>query len=213
MAVGISLLVGIRIPFNFNSPYVADSIQDFWRRWHMTLSRWLRDYLYIPLGGNRGSQLSTYRNLFLTFLLGGLWHGAGWTFVAWGALHGAACCLHKGWSSAGFRLPKPVAVVVTFLFINITWVYFRAPDVPTANTLLLAMATPHLAVPVRLFAAWPLLLVGAAIVWLCPNSQTIAAMNRSGRVALAGTFAGAAAVTALVATNTSMPSPFIYFNF
>jgi len=213
MAVGISLLLGIRIPYNFNSPYRADSIQDFWRRWHMTLSRWLRDYLYIPLGGNRGSELLTYRNLFLTFLLGGLWHGAAWTFVMWGALHGAACCLHKAWSSAGLALPRPVAVVLTFLFVNITWIYFRAPDIHTANVLLQSMAAPDLAAPARLFAACPLLIIGAIIVWLCPNSQAIAAMDWRGRVALAGALSGAAAITAMIATNTSVLSPFIYFNF
>jgi D-alanyl-lipoteichoic acid acyltransferase DltB (MBOAT superfamily) len=213
MAVGISLLLGIRIPFNFNSPYRADSIQDFWRRWHITLSRWLRDYLYIPLGGNRASSAIVYRNLFLTFLLGGLWHGAAWTFVMWGALHGAATCIHKAWSSAGFWLPKPAAVAVTFLFVNMTWVYFRAPDIATAHALLRTMATPYLGAPGLMFAACPLLLLAAAIVWLCPNSQTIAAMQWNGRVALSGVFAGAAAIVALIATNTSMSSPFIYFNF
>ena len=213
MAVGIALLIGVRIPYNFNSPYWAESIQDFWRRWHMTLSRWLRDYVYIPLGGNRVSAVMVYRNLFLTFFLGGLWHGAAWTFVVWGALHGAATCLHKVWSSAGFRLPRPVAIVVTFLFINVTWVYFRAPDVATANEVLLHMASPQFGPPVLLFAARPLLLVAAALVWLCPNSQTIAGMNWNGKVALSGAFAGAAAIVALIATNTSELSPFIYFNF
>ena len=90
IAIGIALLLGFTFPQNFDSPYAAVSVQDFWRRWHMTLSRWLRDYLYIPLGGNRGSTLLTYRNLMLTMLLGGLWHGAAWTFVVWGGLHGAA---------------------------------------------------------------------------------------------------------------------------
>jgi alginate O-acetyltransferase complex protein AlgI len=213
MAVGISLLLGIRIPFNFNSPYRADSIQDFWRRWHITLSRWLRDYLYIPLGGNRASSAAVYRNLFVTFLLGGLWHGAAWTFVMWGALHGAATCIHKAWSGAGLALPKPVAVAVTFLFVNMTWVYFRAPDIATAHALLRTMASPHLGAPGLMYAACPLLLLGAVIVWLCPNSQTIAAMQWNGRVALSGAFAGAAAIVALIATNTSMSSPFIYFNF
>jgi alginate O-acetyltransferase complex protein AlgI len=213
MAVGVSLLLGIRIPFNFNSPYRADSIQDFWRRWHITLSRWLRDYLYIPLGGNRASSAAVYRNLFVTFLLGGLWHGAAWTFVMWGALHGAATCIHKAWSGAGLALPKPVAVAVTFLFVNMTWVYFRAPDIATAHALLRTMASPHLGAPGLMYAACPLLLLGAVIVWLCPNSQTIAAMQWNGRVALSGAFAGAAAIVALIATNTSMSSPFIYFNF
>jgi D-alanyl-lipoteichoic acid acyltransferase DltB (MBOAT superfamily) len=213
MAVGISLLIGVRIPNNFNSPYWADSIQDFWRRWHMTLSRWLRDYLYIPLGGNRVPAAMVYRNLFLTFFLGGLWHGAAWTFVVWGALHGTACCIHKAWSSGGLRLPKPVAVVATFLFINVTWVYFRAPDLATANELLLHMASPHWGAPALLFAVRPLLALAAAIVWLCPNSQTIAAIDWSGNVALSGALAGAATIVALIATNTSELSPFIYFNF
>src|SRR5690606_9921181 len=88
IAIGCALLLGIRFPQNFDAPYIARSLQEFWRRWHMSLSRWLRDYLYIPLGGNRGSTGFVYRNLFLTMLLGGLWHGAAWTFVVWGALHG-----------------------------------------------------------------------------------------------------------------------------
>ena len=95
MAIGAALLFNIKLPINFNSPYKALSIQDFWRRWHITLSRFLRDYLYIPLGGNRSSKHRIYLNLFLTFLLGGIWHGAGWTFVLWGALHGAAMMLHR----------------------------------------------------------------------------------------------------------------------
>jgi alginate O-acetyltransferase complex protein AlgI len=213
MAVGISLLIGVRIPYNFNSPYWADSIQDFWRRWHMTLSRWLRDYLYIPLGGNRVSTVMIYRNLFLTFFLGGLWHGAAWTFVVWGALHGAACCIHKAWSSTGLRMPTPMAIVVTFLFINVTWVYFRAPDLVAANQLLLHMVTPQFGPPTLLFAVWPLLLVSAALVWFCPNSQAIASQPWKGRVAISGAFTGAAAIVALIATNTSELSPFIYFNF
>jgi alginate O-acetyltransferase complex protein AlgI len=213
MAIGLGRLLGFHFPENFDQPYRSANVTEFWRRWHMTLSRWLRDYLYIPLGGNRVSSAMIYRNLFVTFLLGGLWHGAAWTFVIWGALHGAACCIHRGWSSAGFRMPKPVAVILTFLFVNMTWVYFRAPDVATANALLLAMATPDFAAPVLIFAAWPLLLIGAAIVWFCPNSQTIAAMDWNGRAALSGTLAGAAAIVALIATNTSALSPFIYFNF
>jgi alginate O-acetyltransferase complex protein AlgI len=213
MALGTSLLFGIRLPLNFNSPYRANSIQDFWRRWHMTLSRWLRDYLYIPLGGNQAPPVIVYRNLFVTFLLGGLWHGAAWTFIVWGALHGLACCLHKLWSSAGFRMPESAAVVVTFLVVNITWIYFRAPDVTTANALLTIMAQPHFGISTLMFQACPLLLVAALIVWLCPNSQAIAAADGRGKVPLSGVLAGAAAIVALVSTNTSISSPFIYFNF
>jgi alginate O-acetyltransferase complex protein AlgI len=213
MAVGMSLLFGIRLPLNFDSPYRAASIQDFWRRWHMTLSRWLRDYLYIPLGGNRASSGAVYRNLLVTFLLGGLWHGAAWTFIVWGALHGVACCIQRWWASRGHRMPGAIGVIVTFLFVNMAWVYFRAPDIATANALLVTMAHPHLAAPTLMFPAWPLLLASALIVWLCPNSQTIAAADWNARVSLSGALVGAAAIMALVSTNTSVASPFIYYSF
>ena len=97
MAVGLSLLIGVRLPYNFNSPYQAWNITEFWRRWHMTLSRFLRDYLYVPLGGNRHGRARRYVNLMLTMLLGGLWHGASWTFVIWGGLHGAYLVVNHGW--------------------------------------------------------------------------------------------------------------------
>jgi D-alanyl-lipoteichoic acid acyltransferase DltB (MBOAT superfamily) len=126
MAIGASLLFNIWLPINFNSPYKALDIQDFWRRWHMTLSRYLRDYLYIPLGGNRCSTLHTYFNLMATFILGGLWHGASWMFIIWGALHGAALVVHRVWSGLGLRMPKVMAWLLTFNFVNITWVFFRA---------------------------------------------------------------------------------------
>jgi alginate O-acetyltransferase complex protein AlgI len=213
MAMGTSLLFGIRLPLNFNSPYRADSIQEFWRRWHMTLSRWLRDYVYIPLGGNRAASAIVYRNLFVTFLLGGLWHGAAWTFIVWGALHGLACCIQRWWASTGRRMPKSAAIAVTFLFVNMAWIYFRAPDITTANVLLATMMHPHLGVSTLMFQACPLLFIGALIVWLCPNSQTIAAADWNARVSLCGALAGTATIVALVSTNTSVPSPFIYYSF
>lgn len=132
MAIGSALLFNIRLPINFNSPYKALSIQDFWRRWHITLSRWLRHYVYIPLGGSRCSKYKVYRNLFLTALVSGVWHGAGTTFIIWGALHGIAMVIHRGWSSCGLRLPNLVAWFVTFNFVNIAWVVFRAPDLNIA---------------------------------------------------------------------------------
>jgi alginate O-acetyltransferase complex protein AlgI len=213
MAMGTSLLFGVRLPLNFNSPYTADSIQEFWRRWHVTLSRWLRDYIYIPLGGNRAASAIVYRNLFVTFLLGGLWHGAAWTFIVWGALHGLACCIQRWWASTGRRMPKPAAVAITFLFVNIAWIYFRAPDIATANALLTTMMHPQLGVSTLMFQACPLLFVGALIVWLCPNSQAIATADWYGRIPLSGALAAAAAIVALVSTNTSISSPFIYYNF
>lgn len=131
MAVGCALFFGIRLPWNFDSPYQALNIQDFWRRWHITLSRWLRDYLYIPLGGNRRSTARTLLNLVLTFLLGGLWHGAAWTFVVWGALHGVALAAHRVWSRVwGRSMPRLPAWAMTFVFVNLAWIVFRAPDAP-----------------------------------------------------------------------------------
>ena len=128
MAIGAALLFNIKLPFNFNSPYKALDIQDFWRRWHMTLSRFLRDYIYIPLGGNRGGSFRTYTNLMITFLLGGIWHGAGWTFVFWGLLHGVALVIHRFWKIAGLSMPALLAWFTTFLFINFSWIFFRAVE-------------------------------------------------------------------------------------
>ena len=136
MAIGASPLFNIWLPINFNSPYKALDIQDFWRRRHMTLSRYLRDYLYIPLGGNRCSPGRVYFNLMATFVLGGLWHGANWMFIIWGALHGGALVLHRFWSGRGWSMPKPLAWLVTFLFINVTWVFFRAKDMDDARRIL-----------------------------------------------------------------------------
>lgn len=126
MAIGIALLFNIKLPMNFNSPYKATSIQDFWRRWHMTLSRFLKDYIYIPFGGNRKGGFRTYVNLFATFLLGGIWHGAGWTFVFWGALHGGALVLNRMWQKFGFKMNTLLAWFITFNFVNVAWVFFRA---------------------------------------------------------------------------------------
>lgn len=128
MAIGCGLMLNIQLPWNFDSPYKALNIQDFWRRWHMTLSRWLRDYLYIPLGGNRKGDVRTLVNLFLTFLLGGLWHGAAWTFVIWGAMHGAALVVHRVWSRTGRQMVRPLAWLLTFAFVDLAWIVFRAKD-------------------------------------------------------------------------------------
>jgi D-alanyl-lipoteichoic acid acyltransferase DltB (MBOAT superfamily) len=145
MAIGLALLLGIRFPQNFDAPYRALSLQDFWRRWHMTLSRWLRDYLYIPLGGSRGTRGATFRNLFLTMLLGGLWHGANWTFVIWGALHGgfliAERVVKERWARREPLGLPPLLVKVlqwwlTFNMVSLAWVFFRAPDFDVAWTFL-----------------------------------------------------------------------------
>ena len=139
MAIGLALLFNIRLPINFNSPYKALNIQDFWHRWHITLSRFLRDYIYIPLGGNRGGQSRTYLNLFLVFLIGGLWHGAAWTFVVWGALHGVAIVIHRCWQKLNFKLNKIIAWIITFNFVNFTWIFFRAKSFEDAMKVIRGM--------------------------------------------------------------------------
>jgi D-alanyl-lipoteichoic acid acyltransferase DltB (MBOAT superfamily) len=148
MAIGLSRLFGVKLPLNFNSPYKAVNVVDFWRRWHMTLSRFLRDYLYIPLGGNRRGPFRQHINLMVTMLLGGLWHGAGWNFVIWGGLHGAYLVVNHAWSAARTRLGlnrrmaggRAAAVALTFLAVTVAWVFFRSPDLPTALSLLEGMA-------------------------------------------------------------------------
>jgi len=135
IAIGVALILGFKLPDNFNLPYVATSVSDFWRRWHISLSSWLRDYLYVPLGGNRRGMTRMGINLMITMLLGGLWHGAGWLFVIWGALHGLALLFEKisfkALKKAKLRIPKFIGFLFTFHFIVITWIVFRSPDVDT----------------------------------------------------------------------------------
>lgn len=170
MAIGGARLFGIRLPLNFHSPYKATNIIEFWRRWHMTLSRFLRDYLYIPLGGNRKGKARRYNNLLLTMLIGGLWHGAGWTFVMWGGLHGVYLIINHAWRRVHTTLlpqgllPRPVgkalAWTVTFLAVVVGWVFFRAADFSAAAAMLRGMAglegvkIPN-AIAARLGALWP----------------------------------------------------------
>lgn len=151
MAVGLGLLFNMKLPINFNSPYQADSIIDFWRRWHMTLSRFLKDYLYIPLGGNRGGESGKLRNLFLTMLLGGLWHGAGWTFVAWGACHGFYLIVNHAWRKLSIPLPNLLSRFATLLAATLAWVIFRSPSISTAKGILASMfALKGVALPIAL---------------------------------------------------------------
>ncbi|MCW1883180.1 MBOAT family protein [Luteolibacter flavescens] len=243
MALGAARFFGIRFPLNFHSPYKADSIIEFWRRWHMTLSRFLRDYLYIPLGGNRKGPKRRYVNLFLTMLLGGIWHGAGWTFVAWGALHGLLLCVNHAWIGARKKMawkamPKVPAVALTFLAVLIGWVFFRAHDFESAGRMLASMfglhgfgGWPDKAARV-VASAEPLKLIPVLIgVWLLPNTQEIFARYRPAlRVAGAPYPAGGtrrwwqwrpskafAAATLLMAIATGLQfdkvSEFIYFQF
>jgi alginate O-acetyltransferase complex protein AlgI len=215
MAIGMSLILGVQLPFNFNAPYRAISIQDFWRRWHMTLSRWLRDYVFIPMGGSRGGAHATLRNLLLTFLIGGLWHGASWTFVVWGGLHGAASCVHRLWNEAGFRLPTGLSAALTFLFVNAAWVFFRAPDLSTAFDVLSAMASPSRGATAYLLSpqVYALVAFAALSCWTMPVSQWIALETKFATRPLAAMLTGVSLAIAILAVNTSTPSPFLYFNF
>ena len=242
MAIGLGLLFGIRLPFNFNSPYKAVNIIDFWRRWHITLSRFLRDYLYVPLGGNRKGRGRRYVNLFLTMLLGGLWHGAGWTFVIWGALHGVFLIVNHGWralrSSLGWTSTRTaagawVARGITFLCVTVAWVFFRATSIGEAVSMLQSMAGMNgWAGPDQSFAGISDLyqfkqqmLIGAVlgIALFLPNTQEmIMGESAAGRDGAGATlrwrfnplFAGAAAACFLLSlTRLSAVSEFIYFNF
>ena len=144
MAIGLALLLGVRLPNNFLRPYAATSIIEFWRRWHITLSSWLRDYLYIPLGGNRHGRVQEMRNLIITMALGGLWHGASWTFVVWGLLHGAGVAVTHGVQRAvgsARTLPAWIGVIVTFHFVTLVWVFFRAASLGAAFAMLSAAMT------------------------------------------------------------------------
>lgn len=139
MAIGLALIFGISLPINFYSPYKATSIIEFWRRWHMTLSRFLRDYLYIPLGGNQGSVLGRWRNVFVTMLLGGLWHGASWNFVLWGGAHGLLIAANHAVRRSGLRIPIPVGWLLTMLLLIVTWVLFRTTEIDAAGRVFAGM--------------------------------------------------------------------------
>ncbi|HEY2008384.1 MAG TPA: MBOAT family protein [Rhizomicrobium sp.] len=185
MAIGASLMFGIALPLNFNSPYKSRSIVEFWRRWHMTLSRFLRDYLYIPLGGSRKGGVRRYVNLFITMLLGGLWHGAGWTFVIWGALHGAYLCINHAFDIARAKtriaIPEHILSVagwaLTFCAVVVGWVIFRAGSVSAALNVLAGMADLTLSGPVfhprpeARFQAWIWCVALLGVTLLAPNTQ------------------------------------------
>jgi D-alanyl-lipoteichoic acid acyltransferase DltB (MBOAT superfamily) len=221
IAIGIALLLGFTFPQNFDAPYTAVSIQDFWRRWHMTLSRWLRDYLYIPLGGNRGSRLFTYRNLMLTMLIGGLWHGAGWTFVAWGAIHGTALVVERWWRDRPGFVERPWTRrrrawhrFVTFQVVCFAWIFFRADSFADAwdliEQLFTAWGEPSPLVTGGVLAA---IAVGIGSQYL-PRRVPLMIMARFSRLPIP---AQAAVLSlALLVTHAMGPegvAPFIYFQF
>jgi D-alanyl-lipoteichoic acid acyltransferase DltB (MBOAT superfamily) len=230
MAIGISLMFGIFLPLNFNSPYKATSIIDFWRRWHMTLSRFLRDYLYISLGGNRRGPAMRYVNLMITMLLGGLWHGAAWTFVVWGALHGAYLCINHAWNRFGPKVTPRLqpgttfaGAVLTFLAVVVAWVFFRADDVDSAIYVLVRMADPtRLALGRVEIANLAFIAFYAVLAWFTPNTQQIMGYDHESRKVGEGFGASrihplllyaTAAVLAFGILGIQQHSEFIYFRF
>ncbi len=174
MAIGIALLFGVLLPYNFSSPYRAATIQDFWRKWHMTLSRFLRDYLYIPLGGSKHGYHRQIMALFFTMFLGGLWHGASWTFVVWGVMHGLALIVCASWQRLNIlTLPKILSWCITLSFVSVVWVFFRAENFISAMNIFQGLISPveHAGWPVGKKAG--ILAMGSVIVLFLPNSQTL----------------------------------------
>ena len=216
MAVGLGYLFGIRIPQNFNSPYKALDPSDFWRRWHISLSTCLRDYVYIPLGGNRFGEWNTYRNLFLTMLIGGVWHGANWTFVIWGAYHGVLLALYRRFGAVWDPLPAAARQIAMFVLALIGWVFFRAADLATAGDLLRRMfvPTPGALFPgvesflaVAIIAAW-WAMVGPNVFDMHATPAPSPRRVRVRALAVAVIFGACLAVM-----SGGGSSPFLYFQF
>ena len=219
MAIGLGLMLGFVFPKNFNSPYRAASISEFWRRWHISLSSWLRDYLYVPLGGSHRGPRRTYINLLLVMLLGGLWHGAAWTFIAWGGLHGTLLAVERtrGKTALYERLPRPIRVGITFYAVSIGWVFFRAADLGDALRYLETMFGFRSMEPTGTLLSGliyqPYLLstmvVAAVVVWGCPQTWDWTRRLTPTKTGLTA----AALVTSLALLSTQAYTPFIYFIF
>lgn len=211
MAIGLGLMCGFRLPVNFNAPYRATSIRVFWRRWHITLSRFLRDYVYIPLGGNRRGLRRQAINVVATMLLGGLWHGAAWTFVAWGGLHGLALAVAGAWHRAGRSMPPAWGWALTMVFLTFTWALFRAENFAAAASFMASMAGLNGFGPVLVDEPW-LIPVGLAMVLLAPTSQSLVfAEFKPNRWLAAG--AASALVFVVIMIGSSPHNEFIYFQF
>lgn len=226
MAIGLALLLGFHFPMNFNSPYKAESVTDFWHRWHISLSTWLRDYLYISLGGNRKGKIRTYVNLMLTMLLGGLWHGASWNFIVWGGLHGAALALHKFFRNVTGRpktyhstgLRRLFAVVVTFHFVCFCWIFFRNSTFEASTVMIRQIFTafhPELFMQLvtGYWQVFVLMASGFLLHW-CPDSWQNACSRAVTRLPLVGqALLVVAMVYLVIQVKSSDIQPFIYFQF
>jgi alginate O-acetyltransferase complex protein AlgI len=228
MAVGLGLMLGFRFPLNFISPYKATSIADFWNRWHITLSHFLRDYLFIPLGGSRGRVAVTVRNLFITMFLGGLWHGAAWTFIAWGVYHGFLLAVNAVWRTVTqFRLPNVSAVLLTFFAVHLGWVLFRSPTFARAYEIYAGMVGMNgteslfeVSVVSMTFGRLPrlvdiaggvevsfFLVLGLFIAFFAPNAQSLPRRFNLVTGAIMGL------LLMLCVGSLGKDTPFIYFQF
>ena len=213
MAIGLGLMFGLRIPINFNSPYKALDPSDFWRRWHISLSTCLRDYVYIPLGGNRHGELNAYRNLILTMLIGGIWHGANWTFVVWGAYHGVLLALYRRFGAYWDVLPALARQLAMFVLVLVGWVLFRCTDFTMAWTMLTRMFSVHPGAPIeQLPGLLTALAITAGLAMFGPNASELHDMNwkLSPRRAFGLAAAFGACVALMAGTGAS---PFLYFQF
>ena len=229
MAIGLALIFGVKLPLNFFSPYKSESIIEFWRRWHMTLSAFLRDYLYIPLGGNQKGRVRKYINLFTTMLLGGLWHGAGWGFIVWGALHGIYLIINHfcRYIRLSVIIPKPLSIGITFFAVVVAWVFFRATTLDGASNVLVSMFSFQSAIESKFIESyhWVFICIGLFVVFFLPNVSQF--MNYEGsdtanekivdrwNNAKASTSLALVIGLAIGLTIMFMPEPtvFIYFNF
>ena len=221
MAIGLGLILGFVFPKNFDSPYRSASITEFWRRWHISLSTWLRDYLYIPLGGNRAGNRRTYVNLALVMLLGGLWHGAAWNFVIWGGIHGGMLALERarGKASAYARLPHPLRVATTYVIVLFTWVFFRSADLGSALSYCGGMlglrglygdpAAPLLGGLIYQPYYLGVMAIAAMVTWSFPQTWDFTRRLTPARAAAAVS----ALLLGLVMLTTQSYNPFIYFIF
>jgi alginate O-acetyltransferase complex protein AlgI len=219
MAVGLALMMGFVLIQNFDSPYKADSITDFWRRWHISLSTWLRDYLYIPLGGNRKGPVRTYVNLMAVMLLGGLWHGASWNFIIWGLIHGGMLAFERaqGKSSPYRRLPHPVRVGITFVVVCLSWVFFRAKTLGQAVVYfksmlgLVTVTSASDAVAGAMYTPYHglIFILAGITVWGLPNTWAF-----TNRLSVGRSVGGMALLAlAILMMWTQTVNPFLYFQF
>lgn len=219
IAIGCALLLGFRFPRNFDAPYRALSVREFWRRWHISLSTWLRDYLYIPLGGDRGGRLLTYRNVAITFVLGGLWHGAAWTFVVWGAIHAAALIAERVVSTHWKPLGLPLDIVrvlrwlVTFHVVTVSWVFFRADSLTRAFDLFDQLARGGKPAPLVTMTLVALITVSIAAQFVPETAMTRIRSEFSRANPIIQIAILAFALTTIDAFGPEGVDPFIYFQF